>query len=121
MDGGLQPHGGAPAQDAPALLAHASLRTHTAPAARAKLGDAYVLQILRTERGAYAAAASAPDDSVHLFAPDTLKQTRVFQHNGGVTAVCTPPGLGLVSAGRDANLVVWDERTGAQALTCERP
>jgi WD40 repeat protein len=108
----------------PTLQASSLFTTQTLPKRTSQIGDAYVLQIARTASH-YAASASAPKNSIHLFDRSTLSLVHTLQgHESGISALAVssaPTGSvagdhALFSCGKDARVKVWDERTGDVAL-----
>lgn len=71
----------------------------------------YILRIVPYERY-YAASLSHPANAIELFDTESLRSVRVLDgHEGGVSALGLMDGQGgLVSAGQDGSVKVWDQR-----------
>ncbi|KAJ7229060.1 WD40-repeat-containing domain protein [Mycena pura] len=89
--------------------------------------EAYVLSIASLP-SSYAAAASAPSNSIHLFDKSTLQRTHVLLgHDTGTTslrAVDTIAAVArpcLVSSGLDGSIKIWDERTNTHSIKITNP
>ena len=87
--------------------------------------NAYVTALASTSTH-YAAAASLPSSSIHLFdkaAPTTLVRS-LSGHTGGISALVSVNALAnsgesLLSCGKDGEVKSWDERSGKTAIQSE--
>lgn len=96
-----------------------TIRTVTLP------GNAYVLS-LASLPSHYAASSSAPTNAIHLFDKSNLRTVSTLPgHDDAISCLKSVSGISgtsrevLVSAGRDAVIKVWDERTGSAGLKSE--
>ncbi|KAI0080683.1 WD40 repeat-like protein [Panus rudis PR-1116 ss-1] len=103
--------------DSPAFTsAKSPLRSVTLPA------EAYVLS-LASINSHYAAASSAPLNTIHLFDKANLRKTHELQgHEVAISSLRTVSKIAgtnreaLISCGKDGIIKVWDERSGSAAL-----
>lgn len=84
--------------------------------------DAYVLA-LASSASFYAAAASAPSNTIHLFDKSRLQAAQSLPgHGGGITTLISSSDFGqssasvFVSCGMDGTVKVWDERVGSSSV-----
>ena len=91
--------------------------------------DAYVLSITALP-DCYAAAASSPADTIHLFSKADLRRLTTLEgHPGGTSSIrsvnlhATSNGSGqtLVSCGKDGYVKIWDLNSNSPALQSEFP
>ncbi|KAI0722170.1 WD40-repeat-containing domain protein [Cerioporus squamosus] len=105
------------------LLDSQNFRSSSRPVGSAKLpAEAYVLS-LASLPSFYAAAASAPSNSIHLFDRERLRNVHTLPgHADAITTLRSVPNVAnavthaLLSSGKDGAVKVWDERAGSAAL-----
>ncbi|KAL0949042.1 hypothetical protein HGRIS_009135 [Hohenbuehelia grisea] len=97
----------------PSLSAASDLdqRVISAPSTSTTLTDTSYVISIASLASSFAAAASAPDNRIHLFDKSNLRPLRTFQgHATSITSMRAVDAQRLISSGKDGRVVVWDDR-----------